>query len=48
MTFGKKCKEFFGKAAEAVKDAVESTLSPAPQLQPIPVRADKPRTPQRR
>lgn len=48
MTFGKKCKEFFGKAAEAVKDAVQDALSPQPQLQPIPVRAGRPRPPQQK
>jgi hypothetical protein len=43
MSFGKKCKEIFDKAAEAVKDA----FTPPPQLQPIPVRAQKPRQQQR-
>lgn len=33
MTIGKKCKEIFDKAAEAVRDA----FAPQPQLQPIPI-----------
>lgn len=48
MSFGKKCKEFFGKAADAVKDAIESATTPAPQLKPVPVRADNRRGPPRR
>jgi hypothetical protein len=38
MTFGKKCKEIFDKAAEAVRDA----FTPQPQLQPIPIPVRKP------
>lgn len=40
MSFGKKCKEVFDKAADAIKDA----FTPQPQLQPIPVRV-KPQNP---
>ncbi len=43
MSFGKKCKEIFDKAAESVRGA----LTPQPQWQPapIPVRSDKQRPP---
>lgn len=37
MPFTQKCKEIFGKAAEAVRDA----WAPSPQLQPIPIPAQR-------
>ncbi len=43
MSFGKKCKEIFDKAADSVRDA----FTPPAQWQPvpIPVRSDKPQPP---
>jgi hypothetical protein len=43
MSFRKKCREIFDKAAQAIKDA----CAPHPHLQPIPVRARHMRHPRR-